>query len=128
MIPGSEACSLMTGDYQPSLQEKIEMLAKKQTIGILCLAMLTAALLASTCFAAEGDAVKVQGTVSVTKEADVITAVQLTTDAGAYNVELDEKGMELGGMDGKKVEVEGTVSEKDGQQWIKVIEFVAVAE
>ncbi len=103
------------------------MLAKK-TLGILCLAMLTAALLASNCFAAEGDAVKLQGTVSITKEADVIKAVELITDAGAYAVELDAKGMELGAMDGKKVEVEGMVSEKDGQKSLKVLSFTAVVE
>ena len=99
----------------------------KQTIGILCMTMLTAALLASPCFA-EADAVKVQGIVSVTKEADAITAVQLTTDTGTYNVELDDKGLELGGMDGKTVEVEGTVSEMDGQNWLTVSTFSAVAE
>jgi hypothetical protein len=101
------------------------MLAKKQTLGILCLAMLTAAILASTCFAAEGDAVKVQGTVSVTKEADVIKSVQLTTDAGAYNIELDENGLALGELDGKQVEVEGmvTVPEKDGPKSLKVLSF-----
>lgn len=101
------------------------MLAKKQTLGILCLAILTAAILASTCFAAEGDAVKVQGTVSVTKEADAIKSVQLTTDAGTYYIELDENGLALGEMDGKKVEVEGTVtvSEKEGLKSLKVLSF-----
>lgn len=102
------------------------MLAKKQTIGIALLAMLTAALLASTCFAAEGETVKLTGTVSVTKEADVIKSVQLTTDAGAYNVELDDQGLALGALDGKKVEVEGTVTEKDNQKSLKVVTFKAV--
>lgn len=102
------------------------MFAKKQRVGIVLLAMLTAAILVSTCFAADGDTVKLQGTVSVTKEADVIKSVQLTTDAGAYNVELDEKGLALGEMDGKKVEVEGMVSEKDGQKSLKVLTFKAV--
>ena len=101
------------------------MFVKKQRIGIVLLAMLTAAILASTCFAAEGNAVKVQGTVSVTKEADAIKSVQLTTDSGVYNVELDENGLALGEMDGKQVEVEGTVTvpEKDGPKWLKVLSF-----
>jgi DNA/RNA endonuclease YhcR with UshA esterase domain len=104
------------------------MLAKKQTISI-ALAMLTAALMVSACFAvAEGETVKVQGVVSVTKEADVVKAVQLATDADVYSVELDDQGMAMGEMDGKKVEVEGMVSEQDGQKWIKVLSFTAVAE
>ena len=104
------------------------MFVKKQRVGILLLAMLTTAILASTCFAAEGETVKLQGVVSVTRDAnDVITAVQLAADAGTYNVELDAKGLELGEMDGEKVEVEGVVSEKDGQKWLKVLMFT-VAE
>ncbi len=102
------------------------MFVKNQRMGIALLAILTTALLASTCFAAEGDVVKLQGTVSVTKEADVIKSIQLTTDAGAYSVELDENGLALEEMDGKKVEVEGTVSEKDGQKVLKVLTFEAI--
>jgi hypothetical protein len=104
------------------------MFAKRQRMGIALLAMLVTALLASTCFAAEGETVKLQGVVSVTRDAnDVITAVQLAADAGTYNVELDAKGLELGEMDGQKVEVEGVVSEKDGQKWLTVLMFT-VAE
>jgi hypothetical protein len=104
------------------------MFVKKQRVGIVLLAMLTTAILASTCFAAEGEAIKSQGVVSVTKDAnEVITAVQLVTDAGTYNVELDAKGLELGeDMDGQKVEIEGVVSEKDNQKWLKVLMFKAV--
>lgn len=102
------------------------MLAKKQTIGIALLAMLMATLLVSICF---GEDVREQGVVSVTKDANgEITAAQLTTDAVAYNVELDAKGMELAAMDGKKVEVTGVASEKDGQKWLTVLEFTAVVE
>jgi hypothetical protein len=102
------------------------MFVKKQRVGIVLLAMLTTAILASTCFAAEGEAVKTQGVVSVTRDAnDVITAVQLAADAGTYNIELDAKGLELGEMDGQKVEVEGVVSEKDDQKWLKVLMFTA---
>jgi archaellum component FlaF (FlaF/FlaG flagellin family) len=102
----------------------------KQAIGILCLAMLMAALWASTCSAAEGETTKVQGTVSVTKEADAIKSVQLTTDTDTYNIELDENGLALGEMDGLQVEVEGTVTvpEKDGPKWLKVSSFTEVVE
>jgi hypothetical protein len=103
------------------------MFVKKQRMGIVLLAMLTTAILASTCFAAEGEAIKSQGVVSVTKDAnDVITAVQLVTDAGSYSVELDAKGLELGEMDGQVVEVEGIVSQKDNQKWLKVLTFNVV--
>ena len=106
------------------------MFVKKQRVGIVLLAMLTTAILASTCFAAEGETVKLQGVVSVARDAnDVITAVQLAADAGTYNVELDAEGLELGeDMDGEKVEVEGIVSQKDNQKWLKVLTFKAVEE
>ncbi len=100
------------------------MFVKKQGMGIVFLAILTAAILSSTCFAAEGDNVKAQGIVNTTRDAnDAITAVELAADAGTYNVELDANGLELGEMDGQKVEVEGVVSEKDGQKWLKVVKF-----
>jgi hypothetical protein len=104
------------------------MFVKKQRMGIALLAILTAALFASTCFATEGETVKSQGLVSVTRDAnDVITAVKLAADAGTYNIELDAKGLELGEMDGQMVEVEGIVSQKDNQKWLKVLMFT-VAE
>jgi hypothetical protein len=106
------------------------MFVRRQRRGIAFLAMLITALLASTCFAAEGETVKLQGVVNVTRDAnDVITAVQLAADAGTYNVELDEKGKELGeNMEGEKVEVEGLVSEKDGQKWLTVSMFSTIEE
>jgi hypothetical protein len=106
------------------------MSAKKQKMGIVFLAMLTTALLASSCFAAEGETVKLQGLVSVLRDAnDVITSVQLVTGEDTYNVELDAKGKELGeNMEGEKVEVEGIVSKKDDQKWLKVLTFKAVEE
>jgi hypothetical protein len=105
------------------------MFVKKQRVSIVLLAMLTTAILASTCFAAEGEAIKSQGVVSVARDAnEVITAVQLVTDAGTYNVELDAKGLELGEMGGQVVEVEGIVSQKDNQKWLKVLTFKAVEE
>ncbi len=72
---------------------------------------------------AEPETVTVQGTVSVEKNAvGVITTVMLMTeDEEIYNVILDEKGMELGSkMEGKKVEVQGIVMEKE-EMWIKVV-------
>jgi hypothetical protein len=74
--------------------------------------------------------VKVEGTVSVVKDANnVITAVKLTTAKSTYDVVLNEKGLELGNtMNGKKVEVEGTVSHQDSQKWIAVKSFKPVEE
>lgn len=106
------------------------MFAKKQRVGIVFLAMLTAALLASSCFAAEGETVKLQGLVDVVRDAnDVITAVQLDVDGDIYNVKLDAKGLELGEqMEDQEAEVEGVVSEENGQKWLKVMTFKAVEE
>jgi DNA/RNA endonuclease YhcR with UshA esterase domain len=105
------------------------MFVKKQRVGIVLLAMLTTAILASTCFAAEGETVKLQGVVSVLKDANgAITSVQLDADDGTYNVELNPKGKELGEMNGQMVEVEGIVSQKDNQKWLKVLTFKAVEE
>jgi methionine-rich copper-binding protein CopC len=99
------------------------MCAKKQKMGIVLLAILTAVILSSTCFA-EGNVVKTQGIVNTTRDAnEAITSVELASDTGTYNIELDANGLELGEMDGQKVEVEGTVSEKDGQKWLKVAKF-----
>lgn len=74
--------------------------------------------------------VKLEGTVSVVKDANnVITAVKLTTAISAYEVVLNEKGLELGKtMDGKKVEVEGTIQHKDGQKLIDIKSFKPVEE
>jgi hypothetical protein len=106
------------------------MFVKKQRIGIVLLAMLTMAILASTCFAVEAETVKVQGFVSVIKDVNgAITSVQLDTDDVTYNVELNPKGKELGEkMEDEKVEVEGIVSQKDGQEWLTVLTFKVVDE
>ena len=74
--------------------------------------------------------VKLEGTVSVVKDANnVITSVKLATARTTYEVVLNEKGLELGNtMADKKVEVEGTVSHKDGQKWVDVKSFKAVEE
>jgi len=106
------------------------MFAKKQKMGIVFLATLTAVLLASTCLAAEGETVTLKGVVSVLRDAnDVIVSVQLATDGGTYDVVLDAKGLELGEeMEGEKVEVKGVVSEENDQKWLKVMTFKAVEE
>ncbi|MFA5251272.1 MAG: hypothetical protein WC454_01635 [Phycisphaerae bacterium] len=104
------------------------MFVKNQRMSIALLAILVAALFGSACFAADSEETKATGVVSATKDANgVITAVQLAADTGAYNIELDAKGIELGALDGKKVEVSGVVSDKDGQKWMTVVEF-SVAE
>jgi hypothetical protein len=112
-------------------KEETEMFAKKQGMSIVFLAVLTATLLASTSFAAEepgGDAVELQGLVSVERDVDdAITSVQLITDEEVYNVMLDAKGLELGEqMEDSQVEVEGVVSEQDDQKWVKVLSFRVV--
>ncbi len=40
-----------------------------------------------------------------------------------YYVVLDKKGKKLGNHVGEEVQVSGTLSEKDGQSWIKVTYF-----
>jgi hypothetical protein len=108
----------------------MKMSEKKQRMVIVFLATLTTALLVSSCFAAEGETVKLKGVVSVVRDAnDVITSVLLVTDEGTYNVELDEKGKELGeNMEDEKAQVEGVVSEVDNQKWLKVLTFSPVEE
>jgi hypothetical protein len=55
--------------------------------------------------------------------------VKLATAESTYDVVLNEKGLELGStMDGKKVEVEGTVSDQNGQKLIDVKSFKPVEE
>lgn len=70
------------------------------------------------------------GTVSVSADDDGnITAVNLTVGETVYHVTLDASGRKLGGdMEGKKVEVTGTVREHDDQKWIVVKSFKEVKE
>jgi hypothetical protein len=92
-----------------------------------------AAFLTASVFAADANAppkkpTKLKGTVSVTKDPNnVVTSITLTTThktvKTVYNVTLNSKGLELGSLNGKEVEVRGMVTEKDGQEWIKVQEF-----
>ena len=76
---------------------------------------------------AEPKTVTVVGVVSVIKDdAGVVTAVMVTAKDAAYEVTLDAKGMELGKLAGKEVEVTGVVAEKDGVKWITVESFKEV--
>ena len=109
------------------------MLAGKQRMATLILAMVTALLLTTVSLAAEDpepNSITLQGYVSALRDAnDVIVSVQLITDAVTYEVVLDEKGIALGKeMDGEDVEVQGVVSEKDEQEWLTVQSYKAVEE
>ncbi len=110
------------------------MLARKQLIWAVCLAMtmtLVPGLVSLMAEGAEADVVALQGVVSTYMDANnVIELVQLTTTEGiTYAVVLDEKGTELGeNMNGKNVEVEGIVTKIDEQEWIKVQSFKALDE
>jgi hypothetical protein len=74
--------------------------------------------------------VKLEGTISVTKDAnDVVTSIKLTIADKAktvYNVTLDKKGKELGDFNGKEVKVQCVITKKDDQKWIKVSEFQVI--
>jgi len=109
------------------------MLAGKQTMATLILAMVTALLLTTVSLAAEEpepNSITLQGSVSVLSDAnDVIVSVQLITDEVTYEVVLDEKGIALGEeMDGEDVEVQAVVSEEDEQEWLTVQSYKAVEE
>ncbi|MBN1393047.1 MAG: hypothetical protein JW947_09630 [Sedimentisphaerales bacterium] len=105
------------------------MLAKKQKMGVVVLAVVTASLLAPACFSAEEQPVQTQGIVSVIRDAnDVIKEVHLNAEAEIYNVVLDEKGLELGEWDGLKVDVNGIVTMEKDQMLLKVIDFAGVGE
>lgn len=61
-----------------------------------------------------------------------VVMIALRADDGDYFVELNDKGKTLGAMDGKTVQVTGTVAEKeqdgDKTKWITVIEVKEVAK
>ncbi|MGB3211665.1 MAG: hypothetical protein WBB19_13260 [Desulforhopalus sp.] len=49
---------------------------------------------------------------------------QLVNEQGEiFNLANNEKGMEVMSMNGMKVEIKGTVMEKDGQKVVEVIEY-----
>jgi hypothetical protein len=105
---------------------------------VLLVAVALSAFAASAVFGEEPNApaepkpptVIVVGTVSVVKDAnDVIIAVMLTTESEeVYDVVLDKVGLELGKMDGKNVEVQGVVTRKGDESWIKVLSYKEVEE
>jgi len=74
------------------------------------------------------DAVKVTGTVSVTKDDDGnITAVKITAGETAIKVALDENGKKLGAaLAGKKAEVTGTYEGEGDAKVLKVEAFKEV--
>lgn len=54
------------------------------------------------------------------------SAVLQMADESQYNVTFNDKGMELArDYDGKMVEATGTISEKDGENWLTVESFKA---
>ncbi|MCK4752255.1 MAG: hypothetical protein KAS75_02335 [Planctomycetes bacterium] len=73
--------------------------------------------------------VTVQGVVNVKTDAnDYIIGVSLVTEDITYEVVLDEKGDELSDYIDLKVEVKGTVAEKDGQKWLTVLTIKELEE
>ena len=57
---------------------------------------------------------------------NVVGAFLQTEDGSQYNITLNDKGKELAAdYDGKTVEVTGTVSEKDDENWLTVVSFKA---
>jgi hypothetical protein len=112
------------------------MLAKKSLVNLAILLIAGTAFLSAVCFAAEQTpgveqpkTTKVQGVVNVTKDAnDIITKVTVVTaDKVVYHVALNAKGLELGKeMADKEVEVEGIVSKRGDQEWIRVQTYKAV--
>ncbi|HUT35309.1 MAG TPA: hypothetical protein VNE39_17600 [Planctomycetota bacterium] len=66
----------------------------------------------------------IMGTVAVTKDADTIKSITITSgkkDAPVvYCVVLDDNGKKVAELDGKKVKATGTVEEKDGNKWLTV--------
>ncbi|MFA5251271.1 MAG: hypothetical protein WC454_01630 [Phycisphaerae bacterium] len=110
------------------------MLSKKNLVKLAIVLIAATVLSSAVCFAAEPapgaeqpKAVKVQGMVNVTKDANEITKVTVVTkDKVVYNITLDTKGLELAAMADKEVEVEGTVAKKGVHEWIKVQSYKAV--
>jgi hypothetical protein len=122
--------------YKNVFGGKKNMLVKKGLVNLAILLIAGTAFLSTVCFAAEQTpgveqpkTTKVQGVVNVTKDAnDIITKVTVVTaDKVVYHVALNAKGLELGKeMADKEVEVEGIVSKRADQEWIRVQSYKAV--
>jgi hypothetical protein len=108
----------------------------KKMIVVITLCLFTS-LVISSAFAAEANApqapaekphrVVAEGTVNVVKDANGnLTEVILQTATIKYNVTLNEKGKELGALDGKKVKVSGTIRTEGGAEWLTVHRFEEV--
>ena len=120
------------------------MLTAKRLAGAGLVAIAAVVLLAAVSLAADANQppkpkeppvqkpamVKAEGTVHVTKDAkSAVTAVQLVAGSMTYHITLDKKGMELGEkMNGKKADVHGTVTEKNGQKWLTVLSYKPAGE
>lgn len=92
--------------------------------------VVVAALVVTLCETgfAEPKKVTLKGEVSVTRDDDKnIIEATLTADGNDYCITLDEKGKKLAAeMDGKQVEVTGTVTEKDDEKWLTVESYKEV--
>lgn len=109
------------------------MLTTKRIIGMVLVAAAATVLMASVVLAeanapaktAPKPPAKIEGAVSVVKDANEIKEVKVTTkDKGVFNVVINEKGKALGKrMAGKEAIVHGTVTEKNGEKWIDVHAF-----
>lgn len=93
------------------------------------------ALLVGSRWATAADPVTITADVWVTfDEADntKVVMIALRADDGDYFVELNDKGKTLGAMDGKTVQVTGTVAEKDQDgdkvKWITVTDVKEVTK
>lgn len=106
------------------------------TLTALCVAVL---MLGTTAYSktkkqepspAKPDTVKLVGTVNAVKNTNgVVTFVKLVTASTTYSVVLDSKGLELGKTaDGKKVEAEGIVTQKEKEKWVTIKSFRRVSE
>jgi len=61
--------------------------------------------------------------VSITGVVFSSEGIIMTADRQEYTIEIDEMGVDLIDEDRKKVEVRGTVEEKEGKKIIKVIKY-----
>ena len=98
----------------------------------LAAVLVVGALLVTLCETgtAAPEKVTLTGEVNVTRDDDDnIVAATLTVGETDYKITLDEKGKKLAGeMDGKKVEVTGTVTEKDDEKCLTVESYKEVPE